>query len=126
MKTKQLSAFLLTGAISLVAAPAIAESSDAPKLSFACQVNNGVPTTVAQDAEGQTHTVFSWKADALAYKTPSTPKELCDNVTAKLENYSAEGYDLSQITIVGTEALQLPAICANSGGSKECKKMLFT
>ena len=124
MKTKHLSALLLTGAISLGAAPAIAESSETRQVSFSCQVNNGVPTTVAQDAEGKNLTVFNWKEDALAYKTPSTPKELCDDVTAKLDAYSAD-YDFSKVTFVGTEEFCLPTVCAATEKNK-CSKVLFT
>lgn len=124
MKTKNLSALLITGAISLGAAPAMAESSNAPQLSFACQMTDGVPTTVAQNEQGQTKTVFSWKEDALAYKTPSTPKELCDKVTAKLDAYSAD-YDFSKVTFVGTQELGLPVICAATERN-ECSKVLFT
>ena len=129
MKARHISTLLVTGAISLAASPAIADSSDAPQFNFACQMNDGVPTTVAQDVEsGATEPIFNWKKEVLANKTSSTPQELCDNVTAKLEGYSTEGYDLSQISFVGTNIADsgLPAICATSAGGRDCKKVLFT
>ena len=129
MKAEHISTLLLTGAISLAASPALANSSDAPQFSFACQIDDGVPTTVAKDAQsGATRPVFNWKQEVLANKTSSTPKELCDNVTAKLEGYSTQGYDLSQISFVGTSIPNtgLPAICATSSGGKDCSKILFT
>ncbi|MCC0177705.1 hypothetical protein I4641_12015 [Waterburya agarophytonicola K14] len=125
MKTKLFSTLLVTGAISLGAAPAIAESTEAPQFNFACQMSEGVPTTVAQNAEGETRAVFNWKEETLAYRTPSTPKELCDNVSRDLQEYSNNGYDLSQITFVGTEQAGLPTICATTAGNK-CSKVLFT
>jgi len=126
MKVKNLSTLLVTGAISFTASSALAESSDAPQFNFACQMNNGVPTTVAQNVEsGKTMPVFNWKSEALAYRTTSTPKELCDSVTAKLEGYSNDGYDLSQISFVGTEQANLPTICATTA-AQGCSKVLFT
>ena len=127
MKARNISTLLVTGAISLAASPAIADSSDAPQFNFACQMSNGVPTTVAQSTDGEkTLPIFNWKQDALAYKTLSSPKELCDNVTAKLAGYSSDGYDVSQMSFVGTQINEgLPAICATTGGQK-CSKVLFT
>ena len=129
MKAEHISTLLLTGAITLAASPAMANSSDAPQFSFACQMNDGVPTTVAKNAEtGATRPVFNWKQEVLANKTPSSPKELCDNVTEKLEGYSTQGYDISQISFVGTNIANtgLPAICATSSGGRDCSKVLFT
>ncbi|MGD1920739.1 MAG: COP23 domain-containing protein [Pleurocapsa sp.] len=127
MKATHISTLLVTGAISLAASPAIADLSDVPQFNFACQITDGVPTTVAQSTDGEkTLSVFNWKQDALASKTLSSPKELCDNVTAKLEGYSADGYDLSHISFVGTQINEgLPAICATTGRGK-CSKVLFT
>lgn len=128
MKTQYIYRLLITSGVLLAASPAIADSSDAPQFNFACQMADGVPTTVAQDAEtGETRPVFNWKQEVLVNKTPSSPEELCDNVTAKLEGYSAEGYDLSRISFVGTKiGDNLPAICATSSGGRDCKKVLFT
>ena len=128
MKAKYISTLLVTSAVALAASPAIADSSDAPQFNFACQMADGVPTTVAQDSKtGETRPIFNWKQEILANKTPSSPKELCDNVTAKLEGYSTDGYDLSRISFVGTKiGDNLPAICATSSGGRDCKKVLFT
>ncbi|MEM8831378.1 MAG: COP23 domain-containing protein [Cyanobacteria bacterium P01_G01_bin.19] len=127
MKAKYIPTLLVTGAISLSASPAIANSSDTPQFNFACQTNNGVPSTVAQSPDGEkTLPIFNWKQDALANKTLSSPQELCDDVTAKLEGYSTGGYDISQISFVGTQINEgLPAICATTAGTK-CSKVLFT
>ena len=127
MKATHISTLLVTSAISLAASPAIADSSDAPQFNFACQISDGVPTTVAQSTDGEkTLSIFNWKQDALASKTLSSPEELCDNVASKLENYSADGYDLSLISFVGTQINDgLPAICATTGTGK-CSKVLFT
>lgn len=128
MNVKHLSAFIVTGSIALAATPAIADSSDTPQFNFSCKVSEGVPTTFAQPVGSDiAKPVFHWKQEALEYKSSSTPQELCSNVTAKLEEYSATGYDLSQISIIGTKAVDnMPAICATSGQSKDCSKLLFT
>lgn len=126
MKIKCLSAVLITGAIALGSAPAIAETAEAPELSFSCQVIEGVPTTLAQPVGSEaTMPIFHWKEEALTGYTPDTPQQLCDRATNKLVDYSAQGYDLSQISFVGTEQSNLPAICA-SAGNGECSKLLLT
>jgi hypothetical protein len=125
MKIKYFSTLLATGAIALVAYPAIAESADAPELNFACQMNGGIPTTVAQDVtSGKTLPIFNWKQEALSHIASDTPQQLCENVTSKLQMQSKNGYDLSQITFVGTEQAGLPTICASVG--KTCSTVLFT
>ncbi|MDJ0591336.1 MAG: COP23 domain-containing protein [Pleurocapsa sp. MO_226.B13] len=127
MNAKYLSAVLLTGAISLGASPTMADSSDAPQLNFSCQMSEGIPTTVARPVGSQQALpVFHWKQDALKHKSSSTPQELCESVTARLEDYSAQGYDLSKISFVGTQTQQLPAICATRGLNRDCRKLLFT
>lgn len=128
MKTKYLSALLVTGAMALGTSPAIADSSDTPKLDFSCQVSNGIPTTVAQTLGSETKLpIFHWKESALAYKTDATPQQLCSDVTDKLKDYSAQGYDLSRISFIGTEQAGIPVICANAtSGTSECSKMLLT
>lgn len=127
MKTKYLSAMLLTGAITLATSPARADSSDAARLNFSCQLIEGVPTTVAHSigTEG-TQAIFHWKNEALSLKSSSTPKQMCDSVAAKLEDYSAQGYDLSRVSFIGTEQAELPAICANTAGTPGCSKVLLT
>lgn len=123
MKTKFL-ALLATGA--MLATPATANSPDNTKFNFSCQTKEGVPTTVAQLADNEAQLpVFHWKAEAVANKSEDTPQELCNVVAEKLENYSAQGYDLSSINFVGTEQGGLPVICANAGGTT-CSKILLT
>lgn len=129
MKTKCLPAILVTGAMSLGTAPAIAESSNAPELNFSCQVVDGVPTTLAQPKGSEaTIPVFHWKQEALAPHSYDTPQQLCDRATAKLEDYSAQGYDLSEISFIGAEPNDLPnipSICASTNGG-DCSKVLLT
>ena len=126
MRTKYLSALMVMGLMSLVSIPAIAESS-APKFTFSCKVIEGVPTTLAQAVDSKaTQPIFHWKSDAVAFKSSATPRQLCDNVSTQLEEYSASGYDLSQISFVGTEEKGIPLICANTSGGLDCSKVLVT
>ena len=126
MKTKRLSALITVGAITVLA-PAAANSAETPELSFSCELTQGVPTTVAQYAKDETKLpIFHWKDEVLASKSSSTPQQLCTMVSQKLENYSAQGYDLSKLSFVGTAQGGLPVICANTSGVPECSKVLLT
>ena len=125
MKTKCLSALLTTAAMFL-ATPAIADSPDDPQVNFSCQVIKGVPTTIAQFVGSEVQLpIFNWKPEVLAMTSSDTPQQLCNMVAEKLENYSAQGYDLSRISFVGTNQNDLPVICANVGGTS-CSKVLLT
>lgn len=110
-----------------LAFPLHANSSEEPQLNFSCQVTEGVPTTVAMNTETDAQLpIFHWKKEALETKSNDSPEELCNMVADKLENYSAQGYDLSQINFVGTVVQdELPAICANAAESG-CGKVLLT
>lgn len=125
MKTKCLSALLATGTIALTT-PVLANSPDEPNLNFSCQVTEGVPTTVAKSSKSDIQLpIFHWKQEALTFKSSDSPEQLCQMVSEKLENYSAEGYDLSSINFVGTEQGGLPVICANAGET-DCSKILVS
>ncbi len=127
MKTKYLSALMVTGVVSSISIRAIAESSDAPQFKFSCKVINGIPTTLAQAVDSKvTQPIFHWKSEAIASKSSATPQQLCDNVSTQLEEYSTSGYDLSQISFVGTEEEGIPLICANTSGGLDCSKVLVT
>lgn len=126
MKTKYLSALLVTSAMTLGSIPAVAESSGVPELNFSCQVVDGVPTTLAQPSGSEvTMPVFHWKQDALAPHSYDTPQQLCDRATDKLEDYSAQGYDLSEISFIGAAQSGLPSICASTKNG-DCSKVLLT
>ena len=123
MKT-QLSALLATTV--MMAAPALADSPDETKLTFSCQIDKGVHTTVAQFSGNEAQLpIFHWKPEAIANKSNDTPQQLCNVVSEELKSYSAQGYDLSKINFVGTEQGGLPVICANAGGNT-CSKILLT
>lgn len=127
MKTKYISALLVTGALAVGTSPAMADSSDAPQLNFSCQVTEGIPKTMVQPVGSQEKLpIFHWNEEALSMKSSSSPQQLCKSVSAKLEDYSAQGYDLSQISFIGTEQAGLPVICANTVGGPECNKVLLT
>ena len=127
MKNK-LSAVLAVGAIT-AATTTVANSAETPQLNFACEVSQGVPTTVAQRAGDEAKLpILHWKKEVLEYKSSSSPQQLCDMVSQKLENYSAQGYDLSKLSFIGTAQDGLPVICANANtmGRPECSKVLLT
>jgi hypothetical protein len=126
MKTKHFSVLLASSLLALGTYPAMAESSEStPKFSFSCQVSQGIPTTMAQQTNGKASVpVFHWKNEVLP--SSANAEQLCNSVSAKLEDYSAQGYDFSSLTFGASEEAGLPAICANTSGSRSCSKVLFT
>ena len=123
MTIKHLSALLATSALAVAATPAFAESSQLPDVNFACQTGD-VPTTVAQTADDSvSKPIFHWKSDVLPGSLNA--EQLCNSVAAKLEDYSAKGFDLSSIKFNSGEQAGLPAICA-SGEARGCDLVLFT
>ncbi|MEM7590435.1 MAG: COP23 domain-containing protein [Cyanobacteria bacterium P01_A01_bin.83] len=128
MKTTYLSALLAAMGAMTIATSTSANPSEQPQLNFSCQLNEGVPTTVAQSPESDTQLpVFHWKKEALASKSTDSPEQLCNIVSEKLENYSSQGYDLSSINFVGTVLQdEFPVICANADENGDCSKILLT
>lgn len=128
MKPKYLSFLLLANTIGFGVSPAIANPSNVSELNFVCQLNNSVPTTIAQTPGGEHQLpIFHWREDILLNKTDASPQQLCNDVTAKLKDYAAEGYDLSNISFIGTEQENIPVICANTNlYASGCSKMLLT
>ncbi len=128
MTIKHLSALLASSTLVLAATtPAFAESSQAPDLRFACQTGD-IPTTVAQTVDGSvSQPVFHWNSDDLSNSADAEEyaEELCNQVAAKLQEYSAQGYNLSNIRFNGLDQGGLPAICV-AGQPQECDKLLFT
>jgi hypothetical protein len=115
---------LVTSLLSLAASSVSAESSQSPEMSFSCQLKEGVPTTVAQETDGnKSVSVFHWKEEVLPHSADA--KQLCDRVSAKLEDYAAQGYDLSTIGFTSSEMAGLPSICA-AGENGDCSLVLFT
>lgn len=125
MKIKYIGLLLTTSVLTLGTNPSWAETSSESRLNFNCQVNEGIPTTVARQANSEVSVpVFHWKSEALP--DSSDAKQLCDRVAAKLEDYSAQGYDLSNIGFGSAEQVGLPAICATGGVDGDCSLVLFT
>jgi hypothetical protein len=124
VRIKHLSVLLVTSLLSLAASSVSAESSQSPEMSFSCQLKEGVPTTVAQETDGnKSVSVFHWKEEALPHSVDA--KQLCERVSAKLEDYAAQGYDLSTLGFTSSEMAGLPSICA-AGESGDCSVVLFT
>lgn len=95
---------------------------------FHCQSNQETPTTIAKTSSGANQPVFHWKLDAA--NISASPKELCNSVTQKLNNYISEGNDLSSLTFKASMVFNeneeaMPAVCVE-GENEPCKLPLFT
>ncbi|MCC0176031.1 hypothetical protein I4641_03435 [Waterburya agarophytonicola K14] len=106
------------------------ESATASKPVFYCQSNEGMPKTVAKSNNGVDRAIFHWNLDRES--TSANSQELCDSVTQKLNNYMAEGNDLSSLTFKAStvygedlDSPDFPVVCV-AGESDPCKLPLFT
>ena len=113
------------GTISIVSKPAIASDAE-----FECLLNQETPTTVVKTSNGAEQPIFHWNLNEESVS--KTPEELCNSVTQKLNNYIAEGNDLSSLTFNASnffgddlDAGNFPAVCISSE-TEPCKLALFT
>lgn len=96
---------------------------------FYCQSNQETPTTIAKNKNGEAKPIFHWKLDGI--KTSAKPKQLCDSVTKKLNNYHQDGNNLSSLIFKASTVIDdknsttVPAICI-AGTEQSCKLSLFT
>lgn len=90
---------------------------------FSCQSNEDSLTTVAMSNDGLWQPIFHW--NRIRENTSANPQQLCDSVSQKLNNYLAEGNDLSSVTFEAQEQTGLPAICVVNE-VKQCSLLLFT
>lgn len=103
MKVRHLSILLATSTLATGVTPALAETSQSSELNFICQINNGVPTTMARATDSdRTLEIFHWKQEDLPPDSANA-LQLCDRVSAKLEDYSNQGHDLSAINFKSDE-----------------------
>ena len=104
--------------------PALGQKTTAPEITFTCEDNNDTPITIAKNKEGQIKTIFHWKEEAFKTKK-STPLELCDSVTKRLNEYADQEPSLSSFILTSNELDGLGVICASSK-IHGCRKILFT
>ena len=106
------------------------KSVSASDASFHCLSNQETPTTVVKTSNGAEQAIFHWNLDAQSVS--KTSEELCNSVTQKLNNYMAEGNDLSSLTFNASRFFgddqnlgSLPAVCISSE-AEPCKLAVFT
>jgi hypothetical protein len=124
MNHKLISPILAVGTILVGASSAFGEPSTTSNQNVFCQVNNGVPTTMAKTNEGKKLAIFHWRNDALPES--ANAQQLCNDVSAKLNNYPTQG---EQLSFFGAAIDNLPAICAGNQQAAEqgnCNSVLFT
>jgi hypothetical protein len=104
-------------------APAWGQEPVASKVTFICQEQQGVPTTIAKNIDGELQPIFHWKSDAL-YPNADLQK-LCDSVSTRLNEHFAQGNDSYSFRLIPGEQAGLPAICITKNFS-DCDRPLFT
>ena len=99
---------------------------------FSCQVGDEERlTTVAKSSNGVEQPVFHWR-NINAAATSAAPKQLCNSVAQKLNDYLESGNDVSSLIFKASTVLSndedltnLPAVCV-AQGTEPCKLPLFT
>lgn len=126
--------YLLSLATSVTVTLGIISIPDKPVIAtdveFQCLSNQETPTTIAKTTSGAEQPIFHWNLDPASVS--NTPEELCNSVTQKLNNYMAEGNDLSSLTFNASvvfnddeDMTSSPAVCV-SGETEPCELPLFT
>ena len=121
MNLKSLSPICAGVAIAMSATPVFAESSISSNRIIFCEDSHGVLTTMARTAEGKNLPIFHWQSKSLPKSF--NLQQLCNNVSAKLDNYITQGSVLSSFG--SYEQLGLPTICAEAESAR-CSLVLFT
>ena len=103
--------------------PASSQSSEGSKISFSCQTEAGIPTTIVKTENGNIQPIFYWKSQALP--TEANPEQLCESVSQQLENHLFSDSDLSSMGFKSTKLEKVPVICATDNNN-DCSLVLFT
>ena len=122
MSFKYVSSLLATSVLAITAVPAWGEAELPLDLSFSCQVKNGVPVTVVQ-GQGNQQPIFHWNNNNLPESIDS--EFACNKVAQRLDYHAATGYDMTNLSFIGSQQGGLPAICATKD-SRDCSVLLLT
>jgi len=122
MKIKYFSSLFASIAIACALTPAFATSTNETSQTISCQVNGETPTTIAKRTDGKELTIFHWRNDVLPDNLD--PHDLCEDVSAKLQNYAVGGHQLSLFKTYDME--NIPLICAYEDATGDCSLVLFS
>ncbi len=103
--------------------PVFSQSYEDSKISFSCESEAGIPTTVVKTENGNKQPIFYWKSEALP--TEANPEQLCESVSQQLENNLVSDSDLSAMGFKSTKLEEIPVICATDDNNN-CNLVLFT
>jgi len=121
MRNLYLNSLLITITAMVSINPVYSESSKSSKVSFFCETESGIPTTIAKTENGNIQSVFYWRSEALPVE--SNAQELCDEVSQELNNNFDS--NLSTMGFKGTKLEKLPVICATDKND-DCNLVLLT
>lgn len=123
MKATSLSSLLTTATLAFGMTLVVGVSAKAVDPVFSCQLNEDSLTTVVTTNDGLSQPVFHWNRAGV--NNLANRQQLCNSVSQKLNNYLAEGNNLSSVTFKPQESMGLPAICLTEQ-DKKCSLLLFT
>ena len=103
--------------------PVCSESSGSSKISFFCQSQEGIPTTIVKTENGNMQPIFYWRSEA--FPTEVNAQQLCDRVSQQLESNLSSDSDLSFLGFKSTKLEKLPVICTTDNNNN-CNLVLFT
>ncbi len=108
----------------VIATSAVAQTSQS-SLSFECQIDSRIPTTIARANQNErswryaernrTQAIFHWKQEVI----PSSydAQQLCETVSSRLNDYFERHDERSTIIFHGDEQGGLPVICATDANN---------
>ncbi|MBC6481612.1 MAG: hypothetical protein GDA56_31495 [Hormoscilla sp. GM7CHS1pb] len=122
MKPQLLTSVLAISALTL-AATFTASPSRAHKTqtSFVCDISNGVPTTIAQTAQGDVP-VIRWVSNYFS-SSDWTPERRCEEVSARFQVYNTN----ETLNFLTTGRInRQPVVCVAQSWGGSCAGLLFT
>lgn len=92
------------------------------KVTFVCQEQQGVPTTIAKNIDGQLQPLFHWKNEVFAPDV--NLQKTCADVSTKLNEYFERGKDPHLFKLVIADEWETYIVCIKED-SNTCSRFLF-
>ncbi|MGL5806220.1 MAG: COP23 domain-containing protein [Xenococcaceae cyanobacterium] len=120
---KYISSLLASTVLFSTSVPAWGYEKVADKITFSCEKQNGVPTTVAKNSNDELQPIFHWKRDA--FPDGAYLPGICARVSTLLNKYFAQGNNPHFFKLLVTVESDRYYIACLMGNNNDCSVMLF-